>query len=181
MFPNHVYVIPPNKFMIIKDGRLSTSRRTKTDAHSIDYFMETLASVYQHNAIGILLSGTDSDGTLRLKAIKLEGGITLVQDSSAKHQEMPAQANNSGYVDFVLPPNRIAQELSSLIRHRYAVTSPNEEASNNDVQIKKILSLVLERFDVDFFSHYKRTTVNRRIIKNGAQQCQTPLTTTTKS
>jgi two-component system, chemotaxis family, CheB/CheR fusion protein len=165
---DNVYVIPQNKMMTIVNGHLKLRDRTKTDVHPIDHFMETLASVYQHNAVGILLSGTDSDGTLGLKAIKLEGGITFAQDETARHMEMPTRASKSGYVDFVLPPARIAQELSTLILHRRAVTSANDEATGNDVQIKKILSLVLDRFEVDFFSHYKRTTVNRRIMRRMA-------------
>jgi two-component system CheB/CheR fusion protein len=166
--PDHVYVIPPDKYMTIVDGHLTLRKRTSKEVHAIDYFMNTLASVYQHNAIGILLSGTASDGTLGLKAIKIEGGITFAQDESAKHQQMPAHAMDAGYVDYVLPPHRIAEELGALIRHRHAVTSPNEEFVKHEKEIKKILSIVLEKYDVDFFSHYKRTTVNRRILRRMA-------------
>jgi two-component system, chemotaxis family, CheB/CheR fusion protein len=163
--PDHVYVIPPDQFMIIADGHLFLRKRTKKDVHSIDHFMHTLASVYQHNAIGILLSGTASDGTLGLKEIKLGGGLTFAQDESAMHSEMPSHAADAGFVDYVLPPKRIAEELGAMIRHRFSVTSANEELAKHEKEIKKILSIVLEKFDVDFFSHYKRTTVNRRILR----------------
>jgi two-component system, chemotaxis family, CheB/CheR fusion protein len=166
--PDHVYVIPPDKYLTIEDGHLTLRNRMKKDVHAIDYFMNSLASVYQHNAIGILLSGTASDGTIGLKSIKLEGGITFVQDETAKHQQMPTHAMDSGYVDYVLPPQRIAEELSALIRHRYAVSSPNDELARNEKEIKKILSIVLDKYDIDFFSHYKRTTVNRRILRRMA-------------
>jgi two-component system CheB/CheR fusion protein len=166
--PNNVYVIPPDRYMSIEDHHLQLRKRSKTDVHAIDYFMNTLATSYQHNAIGVLLSGTAYDGTIGLKSIKLEGGITFAQDESAKHGQMPGNAAESGYVDYVLSPERIAEELSALIRHRFAVSSPNEELAKHEKEIKKILSIVLEKFDVDFFSHYKRTTVNRRILRRMA-------------
>jgi two-component system CheB/CheR fusion protein len=166
--PDHVYVIPPDKYMTIEDGHLLLRKRANKDIHAIDYFMNTLAATYQHNAIGILLSGTASDGTIGLRSIKLEGGITFAQDGSAKHQQMPSNAMDAGYVDYVLPPQRIAEELSALIRHRNAVTSPNDELARNEKEIKKILSIVLDKYDIDFFSHYKRTTVNRRILRRMA-------------
>jgi two-component system, chemotaxis family, CheB/CheR fusion protein len=166
--PDNVYTIPSNTFMIIEDGHLVTRPRTEKDVNAIDHFMESLASVYQHNAIGILLSGTASDGTAGLKAIKLEGGITFTQDETARHPEMPLHAQDAGYVDYVLPPHRIAEELAVLIQHPYAVASPVEELSKNENEIKKILTIVLQKFDVDFFSHYKRTTVNRRIMRRMA-------------
>jgi two-component system CheB/CheR fusion protein len=166
--PNEVYVIPSNTFMIINDGHLMIRARTKKDTHAIDHFMESLSSVYQHNAIGILLSGTASDGTAGLKAIKLEGGITFSQDESAKHPEMSEHAQEAGYVDYVLPPNRIAEELAAFIQHPYALASPADELARNEKEIKKILAIILQKFDVDFFSHYKRTTVNRRIMRRMA-------------
>jgi two-component system CheB/CheR fusion protein len=166
--PNKVYVIPPDRYMSIDDDQLLLRKRSKTDVHAIDYFMNSLATSYQHNAIGVLLSGTASDGTIGLKSIKLEGGITFAQDESAMHAQMPAHAADAGYVDYVLSPARIAEELAALIKHRFAVSSPNEELARHEKEIKKILSIVLEKFDVDFFSHYKRTTVNRRILRRMA-------------
>jgi two-component system, chemotaxis family, CheB/CheR fusion protein len=166
--PNCVYVIPPDNFMAVEERFLTLTKRKKSDKHAIDFFMTSLAKSYQHNAIGILLSGTTSDGALGLKAIKKGGGITFVQDETAKHQEMPSHAMDAGYVDYAMPPERIAQELAELIRTRYSVTSPNDELEKNEKEIKKILSIVLQKYDVDFFSHYKRTTVNRRIIRRMA-------------
>jgi two-component system CheB/CheR fusion protein len=72
--PNNVYVIPPDRYMSIDDDHLQLRKRSKTDVHAIDYFMNTLATSHQHNAIGVLLSGTAYDGTIGLKSIKLEGG-----------------------------------------------------------------------------------------------------------
>jgi two-component system, chemotaxis family, CheB/CheR fusion protein len=166
--PNRVYVIPSNSFMSISDGHLTVRPRREQDVHAIDYFLEALSSSYQHNAIGILLSGTDADGTLGLKAIKQQGGITFAQDETATYVKMPTNAMEAGYVDYVLPPARIAEELAALIQHPYAVASPNESVSENEKDIKKILSIILQKYEVDFFSHYKRTTINRRIMRRMA-------------
>lgn len=99
--PNHVYVIPPNTFMRIQDGHLRLESTAKLDSsyRSVDYFWTSQAKVYQHNAIGILLSGTASDGTLGLKEIKEQGGVTFSQDESASHQQMSSSAQDAGYVD----------------------------------------------------------------------------------
>jgi two-component system CheB/CheR fusion protein len=168
--PDEVYVIPPDTFMSIEDGHLKLTPREKLDAayHSIDFFLTTLAPVYQHNAIGVLLSGTATDGTIGFKAIKEAGGITFAQDESARHSQMPVSAQDAGYVDYVLPPYRIAEELAALIRHPYAAMSPNDELEKKEKEIKKILTLVLQKYDVDFFAHYKRTTVYRRIMRRMA-------------
>jgi two-component system CheB/CheR fusion protein len=167
---NEVYVIPPDTFMSIADGHLNLVPRERLDVlyHSIDYFLTALAPVYQHNAIGILLSGTATDGTIGFKAIKEAGGITFAQDESARHSQMPNSAEEAGYVDYVLPPSRIAEELAALIRHPYAALPANEELAKNEKEIKKILTLVLQKYDVDFFAHYKRTTVYRRIMRRMA-------------
>ena len=91
----------------------------------IDSFLRTLAEARGSQAIGVILSGTGSDGTLGARAIKAEGGITFAQDlESATHDGMPRSAIASGCVDFVLPPERIAQELSRLSRHPCVITPP---------------------------------------------------------
>jgi two-component system CheB/CheR fusion protein len=168
--PNHIYVIPPDKFMSFHDRHLKLEKKLKSETtrQTIDYFLISLANTCQHNAIGILLSGMVSDGTLGLKAIKEEGGITFAQDETAQHQQMPANASKAGYVDYVLAPNRITEELAALIRHPFSVTTPNEELAKNEKEIKRILAIVLMKYGVDFFSHYKRTTVYRRIIRRMA-------------
>jgi len=163
---NHVYVIPPDKFMTIEGGHLLLRKRTTEDVHAIDYFMNALASAYRQHAIGVLLSGTDSDGTTGLRSIKREGGVTFAQDETAEHHQMPSNAMDAGYVDYVLPPKDIAEELGMLVRDGGAV--PKDAVTKNEKQIRKILLVVLQKFGVDFFSHYKRTTVNRRIMRRMA-------------
>src|SRR5690606_29948108 len=118
---NNVYVIPPNTFMSLVDGHLKLATRsiTATGNFAVDYFFSALASVYKNNAIGVILSGTATDGTLGLKAIKAEGGITFAQDETAKFAGMPHHAYESGYVDFLLPPEGIARELARLVQVPY--------------------------------------------------------------
>jgi two-component system CheB/CheR fusion protein len=167
---NHVYVIPQDTVMYINEGYLTLRTRSKDGMaqHAIDHFFISLAHAYQHNAVGILLSGTATDGTLGLKSIKEQGGITYAQDESAKHSDMPTHAQEAGYVDYVLPAGRIAEELGSLTRHPYVIVPPDEALVQNEKEIKKILNIVFRQFGVDFFAHYKRTTVYRRIMRRMA-------------
>jgi two-component system CheB/CheR fusion protein len=92
--PNHVYVIPPNTNLGIAAGVLTLRPRPKTRAphRSIDCFLESLAEDKRERAIGVILSGTATDGTLDLEAIKAEGGITFAQDDSARYDSMPRSA-----------------------------------------------------------------------------------------
>src|SRR5215510_14733672 len=118
--PNCVYVIPRNANMSLAQGalRLSPREETRGQHRPIDYFMRSLAEENGARAIGVILSGTASDGTLGLEAIKAEGGITIAQDEkTAKYNGMPRSAINAGCVDFVLPPERIAEALARLARH----------------------------------------------------------------
>lgn len=118
---NHVHVIPPNTSLSIVQGRLKLQPRRNTGgAHrSIDFFFESLAQDQRERAIGVILSGTATDGTLGLEAIKAEGGITFAQDDSAKYDSMPRSAAAAGCVDFVLPPEEIARELARIAKHPY--------------------------------------------------------------
>lgn len=111
--PNHVYVIPPNTNLSISHGllKLVPRQETRPPTRSIDSFFESLASNHREGAIGVVLSGTASDGTQGLEAIKAEGGITFAQDDSAKYDSMPRSAVAAGCVDFVLSPEQIAKEL----------------------------------------------------------------------
>ncbi|HEV7349751.1 CheR family methyltransferase [Telluribacter sp.] len=168
--PDHVYVIPPNTFMSIIDGHLTLSDRERSTGgmyHSIDFFMAALAPVYQNNAIGIILSGTANDGTAGLKAIKAEGGITFAQDESAQFLGMPQSAIDSGFVDYILPPHKIAEELTALLKLPYAVKPPNDIQLENEAELRKIHFLLMNRFGVDF-SLYKQTTIKRRILRRMA-------------
>jgi two-component system CheB/CheR fusion protein len=128
---NHVYVIPPNANLGIAKGVLKLQPRPQTGgAHrSIDSFLESLAPDQRERAIGVILSGTATDGTLGLEAIKAEGGITFAQDESAKYDSMPRSAVAAGCVDFVLSPEKIARELARIAKHPYVAGQPTEPHS----------------------------------------------------
>src|SRR6266478_9045101 len=172
--PNHVYVIPPNVDMIISQGILRLTPRTETRGRHmpIDRFLRSLAEDQRSNAIGIILSGTASDGTLGLAAIKAEAGITFAQDEkSAKFDGMPQSAVAAGCVDFVLPPDAIARELARIRDHPYLAPSSSSRTSelvpDGDPQLKNILHLLRTANGVDF-SDYKPATVKRRILRRMA-------------
>jgi two-component system CheB/CheR fusion protein len=118
---NHVYIIPPNMNLAIAQGvlKLQLRRQSRTPHRSIDFFFESLAEDQRERAIGVILSGTATDGTLGLEAIKAEGGITFAQDDSARYDSMPRSAAGAGCVDFVLAPALIAKELARLAKHPY--------------------------------------------------------------
>src|SRR6266567_5018367 len=172
--PNHVYVIPPNVDMIISQGILRLTARTDARGHHlpIDRFLRSLAEDQGSNAIGVILSGTASDGTLGLAAIKAEGGITFAQDEkSAKFDGMPQSAIAAGCVDFVLPPDAIGRKLERIRAHPYLAPASSSRTAelvpDGDPQLKNILHLLRMANEVDF-SDYKPATVKRRIIRRMA-------------
>ena len=129
---NHVYVIPPNTNLGIARGVLKLQPRpeTRTPHRSIDFFFESLAQDQRERAIGVILSGTATDGTLGLEAIKAEGGITFAQDDSARYDSMPRSAVAAGCVDFVLSPENIAKELARIAKHPYVAGQPPESLTS---------------------------------------------------
>ncbi len=163
---NHVYVIPPNATMSIEDDVLHlTVRLEQGSKHMpIDHFLRSLAKNGGHRAIGVILSGAASDGTLGMKAIKAEGGITFAQDErSAKYDGMPRSAIAAGCVDFVLPPEGIARELTRIGRHpdlgaipAAAATVPDEY----DGELHSIFLLLRSVTGTDF-TYYKYTSFKR--------------------
>src|SRR5438105_11528622 len=127
--PNTVYVQPPNKCVIAKNGALTLVRREQRLNVAIDHFFESLAEECGSRAIGVVLSGTGSDGTAGLRAIKAAGGLTFAQNiESAKFGDMPRNAINSGFVDAALPPHEIARELHRVAGHPYVRASGHDGA-----------------------------------------------------
>ena len=118
--PNHVYVTAPGVCLSMSDGHIRVEKRAGGRNLPIDHFLRSLAGDNTSKAIGIVLSGTASDGTLGLKAVKAEGGITFAQEpSSAKFDGMPRSAIAAGVVDFVLTPAEIAKRLIRLAQHPF--------------------------------------------------------------
>jgi two-component system, chemotaxis family, CheB/CheR fusion protein len=166
--PNHVYVIPPGVTMAITRGtlQLTPRREVKGQHRPIDHFLRALAEDQGHRAIGVILSGSATDGTLGLEAIKAEGGITFAQDESAQHTSMPNSAIAAGCVDFVLPPAEIAQEIARISRHPYVTRGAEEILSSpgSEPSLSRVLDQLRVATGVDF-SSYKRNTLLRRITR----------------
>lgn len=175
--PNHVYVIPPNTEITISNGVLRIQPRPLTVPHMpIDQFFRSLAEDQGSKAVGVVLSGTASDGTLGLKAIKAEGGITFAQlPESAKYDGMPRSAIAAGCVDFVLTPQGIAGELIRLCKHPYLNRPrPAETAQEGERDFDEIFSMLRTATGVDF-SYYKPGTIRRRTFRRMAvQELATP-------
>jgi two-component system, chemotaxis family, CheB/CheR fusion protein len=131
---NHVYVIPPNTNLGIAHGvlKLQPREQRRTPTRSIDSFFESLAQDQRERAIGVILSGTATDGTVGMEAVKAEGGITFAQDDSARYDSMPRSAIAAGCVDFVLKPADIAKELAGIANHPYVAGQRHERISPKD-------------------------------------------------
>jgi two-component system CheB/CheR fusion protein len=168
--PNHVYVIPPNRDMAIFHGvlQLTLPDQPRGQRMPIDAFMRTLADDQGEHAVGIILSGTGSDGTLGLRAILGAGGISLVQEpSTAKFDGMPSSAIQSGYATHVLPvekmPEMLLASLKTLLVHHEAALPPSAISGMN-----RILMLLRSGTGNDF-SLYKKSTISRRIERRMSQ------------
>jgi two-component system CheB/CheR fusion protein len=167
--PNHVYVIPPNAKMILSNGVFQLSPREKVLGRYMpgDAFFTSLATDRGRKAIAVVLSGSDSDGSVGLKAIKSVGGVTFAQcKESAQFDSMPNTAVATGDVDFVLPPAQIAEELANLSRNPMLIRSPvakiTEDAPQPTDALAIIFALLRSHTGVDF-SRYKPNTIDRRI------------------
>jgi two-component system CheB/CheR fusion protein len=165
--PNHIYVIPPNKNMTIRKGALRLAPRSDASRlqHPIDDFSVALAEEHGNAAIGVVLSGTGSDGTVGLKAIKTAGGVTFAQDpKTAQWPAMPMNAISAGSVDFILPPGRIAAELARIGRHPWVAEAREvPEGSELDTICLHLRSAA----GVDL-RLYKPATLRRRIARRMA-------------
>ncbi len=167
---NHVYVIPPRCNLGISDGVLHTPPRPDSGRNMpIDSFLRALAADRGSKALGVVLSGTASDGTLGLQAIKAAGGITFAQEKrTAKFDGMPGSAIAAGVVDFVLPPAGIARQLVAIARDSRVPIEPRKATEQpGEAELKKIFRLLRSATGVDF-TYYKHSTLQRRIKRRMA-------------
>ncbi|MDO9186522.1 MAG: CheR family methyltransferase [Bacteroidia bacterium] len=175
MAPDNVYVIPHNKIIKVIDGHIQLLPRPKnSSAISIDVLFSSLAETHKENVIGVILSGSGTDGTNGLIAIKNAGGITIAQDDTAQASSMPDSAIASDIVDFVLSPKEIAAQLTVFSKNgflQHDIESKQEaglsESSNHD--LKTIFEILFKKTGVDF-NHYKMSTIKRR-LNNKMLQC----------
>lgn len=161
--PGHVYVGVANRLVEVHKDRLrlvpptSEAQRFRT----LDLFLQSLARNHQQRAVGILLSGTGSDGTLGLQEIKLQGGVTFGQDAdSCRYAAMPLNAHRAGHVDLQAPPEEIAAELARIAKDGWMGSDGFDE--EDDTELQRIFNLLRRTSQVDF-SGYKLATVQRRL------------------
>lgn len=165
--PDCIYAIPSKKLIKIHEGKLIVDDKLKSKApnNAIDIFFESLAEDCGANAVGIILSGTGSDGTRGLEAIKAKKGIAVVQDPlTASFDGMPNSAVGTVTCDLILPPEIIGEELVEYVQETPLVRSLNEQNQRNEGILKGILADIQRKTRHDF-THYKRPTLFRRLAK----------------
>jgi len=173
VIPDHVYIIPPNREMAIFHGmiHLSLPDTTRGQRMKIDLFFRSLAEEQGDKAIGIVFSGTGTDGTLGLRAIQGSGGLTFVQDpNTAKYNGMPTSAIEGGYATFVLPVQQMPAHITASVKALFGAFTPNSRVSevigesDKKGAISRILRVIRSRTGHDF-SQYKKSTIHRRIAR----------------
>lgn len=170
--PNEIYIVPPNNELALRNGKLYLTQPASAQErqHAIDYFFRSLAEDQHERAIGIVLSGTGSDGTSGLRAIKAEGGMLMAQSpETAEYDGMPKAAVATGLVDYVLPPAEMLPRLRAFLNHRSrtgALQSGMQKVFS-DSDLKTIFSLLQAHTGYDF-SQYKINTIMRRLARRMA-------------
>ena len=166
--PNKVYVIPPNANLSAIDThlRLSKLEEQRRERAPIDHFFRTLAATHDGHSVGVVLTGTGSDGTLGIREIKSKGGIVIVQEpNEAEFDGMPQSAIATGAVDLILP---LADIFPAILR--FAQTKPrvaeseNMDAAAEEDPLPKVLTILRARTERDF-TQYRRSTLVRRIAR----------------
>ena len=160
-----VYLIPPKKNILFHDGKLLLKDYIPGLLnHPIDTFFNSLAEEKKEHSIAVIFSGTGSDGTNGIKSIKEKGGLTIVQDpSNAKFDGMPRSAISTGVVDYILSPKDIAGELLHYSKYQTIIEPEEGTALLTDEESFTHIYAVLKKVKGIDFTHYKRTTVLRRI------------------
>jgi len=166
--PNTIYLLPPKKTMIVANGELLLTDKVPDSGLNlpIDVFFRSLAEDKQHRAIGIILSGTGSDGSRGVKALKEAGALVIAQQpDTAKFDGMPNSAINTGIVDLILRPEDIGQQLASYVQHPF-VTGENDSLKDNiesdETVMAEVFNILRIKTNIDF-SKYKTGTIARRI------------------
>lgn len=168
--PGHIYINPPHVNMRIENGKIYCNQTDKTLAARmpIDHFFGSLAEDQQQRGICVVLSGTGSDGTLGLREIKAAGGMAMVQEEKqAKYSGMPRSAIETGLPDFILPVEKMPEELNNYFNHPYIESPQMGEDKTFENILKKIFRFIYQKTGHDF-SEYKTNTITRRIKRRMA-------------
>jgi two-component system CheB/CheR fusion protein len=173
---DHVYIIPPNKSLSVRDCRLYLSPPPSRQGFptALDGFFRSLAEDQQERAIGIILSGTGSHGISGMKEIKAVGGLLMVQDpKTAEYDQMPQNALDTGLVDYSLAPEKMPEVLLKYIRHPYLhspVPLPADDEATD--QITPVLELLRTRSRYDFRGYRKKMLIRRTQRRMGICQVE---------
>ena len=174
--PQHIYVIPPNRYLMLDQGMIRLHEPTDRRAlrGTIDQFFRSLAADQGDRAIGVILSGTGTDGTLGLKAIKAEGGLVMAQaPDTASQAGMPLSAIATGMVDVILPPEKMPEAIVNYILHVPPGGGAAPASAVEPVGLSAIVSVLRSRRMLDFRG-YKVGTLHRRVERRmGLQQIPT--------
>jgi two-component system CheB/CheR fusion protein len=164
---NCVYLLPSRKTLTVKDGKLLLHPKMKTALpnNNIDVFFESLANEYESRAIGIILSGTGTDGTRGVKAISEKGGVVIVQDpSTSAFNGMPVSAIASGACNLILAPHNMAHELIEYVQQPASARSIRFSGGSDEFYLHEITDLVRKVTGHDF-NYYKSPTLIRKLSK----------------
>ncbi len=172
--PNCAYIIPPNHDMAFLNGTLHLLEPSAPRGQRlpIDFFFRSLADDQRERAIGVVLSGTGSDGTLGVRAIKAAGGLVVVQNpASAEYDGMPRSVLATGLADYELPPAEMPAQISAYVAHSFGKLprTANVMDAKTASALTKIFILLRSQTGHDF-SHYKPGTTHRRIERRMAVQ-----------
>ena len=174
VLPNCLYIIPPGYDMALLSGSLNLLEPSEPHGHRlpIDFFFRSLALDQRENAIGVILSGTGSDGSLGIRAIKGEGGMIIAQSpDTCEYDGMPRSAIATGMVDYELPPAKMLSQIILYTTHASAHQIQNRTPLLPKAEnlLKKVFILLRDQMGHDF-SHYKLSTIQRRIERRMAVQ-----------
>ncbi|HEY0743114.1 MAG TPA: chemotaxis protein CheB [Chryseosolibacter sp.] len=175
--PNCIYLIPSRKVMTYAGGKLKLhdKERHQVPNNAIDNFFESLANEKGKHAVGIILSGTGTDGTKGIEAIKAKGGLVIAQDPlTADFDGMPSSAIQTGCVDLVLPPEMIAEELIEYLRESPYAKTIGKFTKEDEVIVQEILGHI-RTITAHDFSLYKTPTITRRLAKRMTEKGFTTL------
>lgn len=165
--PNNIYLIPPRKNLSIFHGKLFLEDIENSNKLNlpIDNFFRSLALDQEDHAIGIILSGTGSDGTLGIRSIKEKGGLLLVQDElSAKFDGMPLSSIATGLVDFILPPEKMPKAIIDYLIHSVDTSEKRKNSAlTDDMDLLTKVTIILRDYSGIDFSYYKQNTIARRL------------------
>jgi two-component system CheB/CheR fusion protein len=190
---NQIYVIPPSKNLLMEDGHLIVEPLTRPRGRhiAIDLFLRTLADVHRERAVGIILSGTGSDGAVGIARIREVGGVTIAQEpEDAEYDAMPRSAIDAGVIDVVVPVVDMPQKLIDVVKNSAAIVLPDAEEidilmqpeTDSDItagiRAEKTLAATMEILHLRTghdFAHYKKATVLRRIERRMQVNCLSTL------